>query len=250
MPERETATEKSRTSGAWFTTTHWSVVLTARDLSSPKAAEALEKLCHAYWRPLYAYIRREGHRTEEAQDLTQEFFRWLLEKNQLAHLKHQDGKFRNFILTLLKNFLSDERDKASALKRGGGKALISLDEFATEDGHPFEPVDSLTPDQVFERRWAQTLMDRAVKRLQEEYTADGKAALFDALKDLQPGQHGPSGYAELGVRLGLSEGGVKSAVHRFRRRHREILREEISHTVKRPEEVEEEIRHLIEIVGR
>src|SRR5262245_29473306 len=121
MPGSETTTEKSRSTGAWFTTTHWSIVWAARQSDAPGSAEALEKLCRAYWTPLYAYIRWEGHRKEEAQDLTQEFFRWLLEKNQLAHLKHQDGKFRNFILTLLKNFLSDERDKANALKRGGGK---------------------------------------------------------------------------------------------------------------------------------
>ena len=180
MPGSDTAKDKARTTGAWFTTTHWSIVWTAKESDSPKAAEALEKLCRAYWKPLYTYIRREGYRTEEAQDLTQEFFRKLLEKNQLSHLKHQDGRFRCFLLTLLKNFLSDERDKAGALKRGGGHTFISLDEFTAEDGHPSEPFDSLTPDQVFERRWAQTLMDRAAKRLRDEYAVAGKAELFDA----------------------------------------------------------------------
>jgi RNA polymerase sigma factor (sigma-70 family) len=250
MRRSETATEKSRTTGAWFTTTHWSIVWTAKRFDSPKAAEALEKLCRAYWPPLYNYIRREGYRTEDAQDLTQEFFRRVLGKNQLAHLKHQDGKFRCFLLTLLKNFLSDERDRAGALKRGGGQSFISLDEFAAEDGHPLEPADSLTPEQVFERRWAQALMDRAVKRLKDQYAAAGKTELFEVLKDLQPGRHGVSNYAEVGKRLGLSENGVKSAVHRFRQQHHRILREEISETVAHPQEIEEEIRHLIEVVGR
>lgn len=245
-----TATENSRTTGAWFTTTHWSIVWTARDFSSPKAAEALEKLCRAYWPPLYAYIRRKGRRTEEAQDLTQEFFRWLLEKSKLNHLRHQNGKFRSFLLTLLENFLSDEADKANAISRGGGKTFVSLDEFAKEDGHPFEPADTLTPEQVFEKSWARTLTDRTVERLREEYLADGRLELFEFLKDLQPGEHGPSTYEQAGQRFGLSENGIKSAVFRFRQRHREILREEISQTVKSPAELKEEIRHLIEIVGR
>jgi RNA polymerase sigma-70 factor (ECF subfamily) len=210
----------------------------------------LEKLCRAYWPPVYTYIRRKGYRVEDAEDLTQEFFRQLIEKNHLDLLVHQDGKFRCFLLTLLKNFLSDQRDKARALKRGGGKTLISLEEFATEEGYAWEPADSLTPDQVFDRRWAQALTDQALKSLREEYLANDKAAHFEAFKDLQPGLHGAVGYTELGASLGLSEGGMKFAVHGFRRRYREILLEEIAHTVRAPEEVEEEIRHLIDVVGQ
>jgi RNA polymerase sigma-70 factor (ECF subfamily) len=250
MPRSDSSGERSRATGAWFTTTHWSIVWAARQSDSADSLEAREKLCRAYWAPLYAYIRRDGHGIEEAQDLTQQFFQRLLEKNQLAILQHQDGKFRCFLKTLAKNFLSDERDKARALKRGGGRTIISLDEFASEEGHHFEPADALTPEQVFERRWAQTLMERALKRLQDEYAAAGKAELFDVLKDLQPGEHGASSYVEVGKRFGLSESGMKTAVHRFRRRHQEILREEISHTVNSAQELEEEIRHLIETFGR
>ena len=250
MPGSDTATDKARTTGAWFNTTHWSIVWTAKEPDSPQAAEAMEKLCRAYWRPLYAYIRREGHRTEEAQDLTQEFFRRLLEKNYLSHLRHQEGKFRSFLLTFLTNFLSDQRDKANALKRGRGRTFVSLDEFGTEEGPAFEPADTLTPEQAFEKRWAQTLLDRAVKRLHDEYIAEGQSELFDVLKDLQPGSHGASSYAQIGERFGLGESGMKSAVHRFRQRHQRILRDEVAQTVSKPDELEAEIRHLIEVVGR
>jgi len=233
----------------WFQTTHWSVVLAARDNASPRAEDAMEKLCRTYWRPLYAYIRREGHDATDAQDLTQEFFARLLAKDYLQHLRHQEGKFRSFLLTFVKHFLADERDKAGARKRGGGKVFISLDETSAEERHLNVPVNGLSPDQIFERRWAETVMERAVSRLREEYAAGGKAALFEQLKDIQPGEHGESSYATIGVRLGLAEGAVKSAVHRLRRRHREILREEIAQTVARPEETDEEIRNLLTVLS-
>jgi RNA polymerase sigma-70 factor (ECF subfamily) len=210
----------------------------------------MEKLCRTYWRPIYAYVRRQGHNSEGAEDLTQEFFTRLLTKDYLQHLRHRKGKFRSFLLTFVKRFLSDERDRAGAQKRGGRETFVSLDETSAEERYLDESVKGLSPDQIFERRWAQTLMDRALTRLREEYVAEGKAGLFDQLKEIQPGEHGESSYAEIGARLGLAEGTVKSAVHRLRRRHRELLREEIAQTVARPEEIDEEIRNLLTVLGR
>jgi RNA polymerase sigma-70 factor (ECF subfamily) len=234
----------------WFATTHWSVVLTAKQGDSSEAAVALEKLCRAYWRPLYAYIRRDGHNTTEAQDLTQDFFARLLARDYLQHLHHQQGKFRSFLLSYLKNFLSEQRRKAGAQKRGGGCVFISLNEPAGEDGYLLEPVDELTPDQVFERRWAQTVLQTALDRLGEEYVARGQAALFELLQDYQPREPGGRSYAQLGDELAMTEAAVKSAVQRMRQRHRELLREEIAHTVTRPEEIEEELRHFRALLGR
>jgi len=220
----------------------------ARNSGSPRAEDAMEKLCRAYWPPLYAYIRREGHGATEAQDLTQEFFARLLAKDYLQHLRHQDGKFRSFLLTFLKHFLSDERDKAGALKRGGGMTFVSLDETSVEDRCLDALSNGLSPEQIFERRWAQTVMERALNRLRQEYEADGKAALFEELKDIQPGEHGESSHAEIGARLGMARGTIASAVHRLRKRHRELVREEIAQTVARPEEIDEEIRNLLAVL--
>jgi RNA polymerase sigma-70 factor (ECF subfamily) len=234
----------------WFATTHWSVVLAAKQDDSSGAAVALEKLCRTYWRPLYSYIRRDGQDATEAQDLTQEFFARLLAKDYLQHLHHQQGKFRSFLLAYLKNFLSEQRRKAGAQKRGGGGVFVSLNEPAGEDGYLLEPVDELTPDQVFERRWAQAVLQTALDRLREEYAARGQTALFERLQDYQPREPGGRSYAQLGDELGMTEAAVKSAVQRMRQRHRELLREEIAQTVTRPEEIEEELRHFRVLLGR
>jgi RNA polymerase sigma-70 factor (ECF subfamily) len=232
----------------WFTATHWSVVLAAARKETPQAAESLEQLCRTYWPALYAYIRREGYGAAEAEDLTQDFFAHLLRHDFLARVNQPQGKFRSFLLTWLKHFLADARDKAQAQKRGGG-LLLSLEAFADEERARCEPVDGLTPDQVFDRCWAETLLARAQARLRDEYVARGRRELFELISDLEPGTHGEIGYAAIGQRLGLSAGGVKTAVHRLRRRYREILREEVAQTVSRPEEMEEEVRHLL-TVGR
>ncbi len=251
MEEKETIQKLNHGEGdGSFADTHWSVVLEAKAEGSSQAAEATEKLCRTYWRPLYAYIRRQGHTPEEAEDLTQEFFARLLAKDYLQHLRHQEGKFRSFLLTFVKRFLSDERDKAGAQKRGGGKSFISLDDTSAEETYLNEPRNDLSPDQIFDRRWAQTVMERALTRLREEYVAGGKEALFEQLKDIQPGEHGESSYAAIGARLGLAEGTVKSAVHRLRQRHRELLRKEIARTVARPEEIDDEIRNLLVVLSR
>src|SRR5262245_62088278 len=235
---------------ARFTTTHWSVVLAAKNHDRSAAAEALETLCRTYWPPLYAYIRRDGHSPADAQDLTQQFFARLLEKDYLAHLRDQRGKFRSFLLTFLKHFLSDQRDRARAQKRGGGHNFISLDDTSAEEHRFLRAADQLNPDQLFERRWAQTILDHALSRLRQEYVASRQTDLFDQLKDLQPGRHGPLSYAQLAAQFGMTEAAIKSAVHRLRQRHRELLREAIAHTVARPEEIDDEIRYLLSVLSR
>ena len=250
MPVPDSEPGRSSDRQEWFATTHWSVVLAARDRVSPGASEALNDLCRAYWPPLYSYIRRQGHDVAEAQDLTQEFFARLLERDYLARLDQQRGKFRSFLLAFVKHFLSEQRDKARAQKRGGGQTLLSLDAGVGEEGYLSEPVDELTPEQIFERRWVQTLLQRAFDRLAAEYVKVDKAALFEALKDFQPRQPGSLTYAQIGAGLGTTEAAVKSAMQRMRQRHREILREEIAQTVTSAKEVEEEIRHMREVLNR
>ncbi|MHC1762875.1 MAG: RNA polymerase sigma factor [Verrucomicrobiia bacterium] len=234
----------------WFATTHWTVVLAAKQTEHSNAAAALETLCATYWPPLYAYIRRDGCDATEAQDLTQEFFARLLARDYLQHLHHQEGKFRSFLLAYLKNFLSEQRRRAGRQKRGGGCVFLSLHELAGEEGYLLEPVDDLSPDQVFELRWAQALLQRVLNRLREEYRMRDQAALFERLQDYQPHEPGGQTYAELGAAFAMTEAAVKSAVQRMRQRHRELLREEVAQTVARPEEVEEELRHFRAVLGR
>jgi RNA polymerase sigma factor (sigma-70 family) len=234
----------------WFTTTHWSVVLAAKEGESAAAGEALEKLCRTYWPPIYAFVRRQGHNEPEAQDLTQEFFLRLVEENLLRHLRHQRGKFRSFLVTLLKHFLLDQRAKGATQKRGGGKVFVALDETDEHGRYLREPVDNLSPDQVFERRWAQRIFQVALNRLQKEYQKSGRGAFFDLMKDFQPRETGAPSYVEVGERFGMSEAAVKSAMQRLRQRQREILREEIAHTVTKPEEIDEEIQYLSEVLAR
>ena len=224
--------------------------MAAKQGDSSEADAALEKLCRAYWQPLYSYIRRDSHDVTEAQDLTQDFFARLLAKDYLQNLRHRDGKFRSFLLAYLKNFLSEQRRKVGAQKRGGGFVFISLNEPSGEDGYLLEPVDELTPDQVFERRWAQAVLQKALERLRGEFVARDQGALFEMLQDYQPHEPGGRSYAQLGSELGMTEAAVKSAVQRMRQRHRELLREEIAHTVARPEEIDEELRYFRALLGR
>lgn len=232
----------------WFATTHWSVVLAARRGDSPQSLAALETLCRTYWPPLFAYLRRAGHSDADAKDLTQAFFARLLERDYLSRLQHQEGKFRFFLLTFLKHFLQEEVSRAKTKKRGGDRIFISLDAFTDEERRPFESVDPLTPDQAYERRWAQLILEQAAQRLREEYEARGKRVLFEALQDAHLGEQNEAGYQDLGARLGMSESAVKSAVVRMRRRHREILREEIAQTVSQTKEIDEEVRHFLAIL--
>jgi RNA polymerase sigma-70 factor (ECF subfamily) len=233
--------------GRVFVTTHWSVVLSAREKDSPDSEAARERLCRTYWPPLYHYLRREGHSPHDAQDLTQEFLSRFLHRDGLDSLKDQRGKFRSFLLTFLKHFLSDQRDRANAQKRGGGQPFISLDACETEEREAVSPVDGLTADQLYDRRWARAVMAEAIKRLEAEYAARGKSALFAQLKDLQPGERGEKNYADIAALLGTTEQAIKNARHAFNRRYAELIREEIAQTVDDPAEVEAEVQHLLQV---
>lgn len=226
-----------------FVTTHWSAVLTAGRRDTTRARAALAELCQAYWYPLYAYVRQRGHSPQDAQDLTQEFFARLLQKNALGKVTREGGRFRSFLLGAMNHFLVDEWRKARAGKRGGGR-IVSLDARDAEARFSREPVDRVTPERLFEQNWALALLDRVYGRLRSEYEADGKGELFVALKFSLTGSRSAVPYAKLAAGLGLAEGTVKAAVHRLRRRYRELLREEVAHEVAGPGEVEEELRCL------
>jgi RNA polymerase sigma-70 factor (ECF subfamily) len=234
-----------------FVTTHWSVVLAAgANLSSPGASEALATLCEAYWYPLYAYLRGRGHNADAAQDLTQAFFSRLLEKRVLSRADPARGRFRSFLLASLKNFAANEHERDTAGKRGSGVPVLSL-EFETAEGRfQLEPPSNDTPETIFDRQWAHALLERAVTRLRVEAEGDRKAAEFVALKGYLTGDAPHVTYAKAGATLGMSEGAVKVAVHRLRRRFRDVVRGEIAQTVSSAEEIEEEIRHLWSAVGR
>ena len=232
-----------------FATTHWSVVLAAGRDDSPQATEALEKLCHAYWYPLYAYIRRQSYDFHDAEDLTQAYFERLLEKKYLGQIDCEKGKFRSFLLASLKHFLSDQRDHQRAAKRGGGKVLLSLDAETAEDRYRIEPAGEMTAERIFDRRWALTVLDVARDKLREEYAAAGKAELFENIRIFEAGDKGLPPYAEVAVRLGITESAVKSAAHRLRQRFRELVRAEVAQTVAHPMDVDEEIRHLLSVIG-
>ncbi len=211
---------------------------------SVHAREALEKLCRAYWPPIFAFVRRQGHGPHDAQDLTQEFFARLLAKNYLGTVDPARGRFRSFLLASLKHFLANEWDKAGAQKRGGHQVLIPIDIQSTETSVGVDPADSLTAEKIFEQRWALTLLDQVLARLRAEYEQEDKKELFEKLKVTLTGERRSIAYAEIGKDLNMSEGAVKVAVHRLRQRYRELLREEIAETVVGPEEVEAEIRAL------
>jgi RNA polymerase sigma factor (sigma-70 family) len=232
-----------------FTTTHWSVVLAAGQASSPDSEAALEKLCRSYWQPLYGYVRRQGHSPEDAQDLTQDFFARLLRKQYLSCADRERGKFRTFLLTSLKHFLVNEWEKSRAQKRGSGRPIVSLDLEASEGHFQAEPAEAATPEKIFEKRWALTLLEHVLARLEQEFAANDKAAQFERLKLLLWGDQGSPSYASIAADLGLSEGALKVTVHRFRQRYRELLRQEVAHTVASPGEVDEELRHLITVLA-
>lgn len=233
--------------GATFATTHWSVVLTAQS-RSPAADAALEALCRTYWMPLYAFVRREGHPVEEAQDLTQEFFARWLERRDFDAARREKGRLRSYLLVSLKHFLTNERNKGRATKRGRGQPLLSLEEIAEHQRFELEPFEALTADQIYERQWATTVLDQVLARLESEYRSSGRGQLFDHLKALLTDEPGHPSQAEIGAQLGMTENAVKQAFHRLRLQYRECLREEIAHTVALPGEVEDELRHLIAVL--
>ena len=227
-----------------FATTRWSQVLAAGQTQTGDSREALSRLCESYYYPLYAYVRRWGYDAEQAQDLTQEFFSRLLEKHYLRAADPSRGRFRSFLLAALKHFLANERDRAVAVKRGGRATVISLEMENAEGRYSLEPPDLETPETIYERRWALTLLERTLSRLAREFQATGRQALFGRLEGYLTGEQDALPYSHLAAELGMSEGAVKVTVHRLRRRFGTLLREEIGETVATPAEVDDEIREL------
>jgi len=237
-----------RQAGA-FMATRWSVVLAAGGTTSPQSQVALATLCQAYWYPLYAYVRRQGHPPPDAEDLTQEFFCRLLAKRYLAGIQPEGGRFRSFLLIALKRFLANEWDRAHAQKRGGRQPPISMDCARAEDRLGLEPAHETTAERIYEQQWAQTLLGQVRSNLRQEYAVAGKSELFDALSDSLSQPRGALPYRAIALALNMTEPAVKMAGQRLRARYREHLRAEIAQTVSRPEEIDEEIRYLFTTFG-
>lgn len=229
---------------AVFATTRWSIILSAGQQSSPDAENALETLCQTYWYPLYAFARRRGSSPEDAADLTQEFFARLLEKEYLLAADREKGRFRSFLLTMFKRFLSKERDRAHAQKRGGGWRRLPIDIQDGEQRYGYEPTDDWTPEALFERRWALTLLERVIDALQRDYEAKGKGELFHLCKPFLTGSGAGPPYEDIARRLQMNETAVRVAVHRLRERYREMLKQEVAQTISEADSVDDELNHL------
>jgi RNA polymerase sigma-70 factor (ECF subfamily) len=227
-----------------FATTHWSVVLTAQG-ESPAAQEALEGLCRTYWRPIYSFARRQGIRPEEAQDITQGFFAMILERKDFQSVRKEKGRLRSFLLASLKHFMANERRDAATIKRGGGRTLIPLDWIESEDSTEFDRSSMLSADLLYDRRWAFTVLDRVFSRLREESQGSASMSLLERLNTLLSDEPDRPSQAEIAREFGMTENAVKQAFHRLRQRYRQLLREEVAHTVATPAEIEDELRHLI-----
>lgn len=227
-----------------FATTHWSVVLAAGKSSAPVQKQALETLCQSYWFPLYAYLRRRGYDNHQAEDLTQAFFARMLEKKDLQTADPKCGKFRSFLLVRLKYFLSDERDRAQAKKRGGGRRVLSLNARDAEGHYNLEPATRLSPEMLFEKSWALTVLDRTMDRLEAEMARKDKQELFDHLKVCLTTDKDAIGYQNVATELSMTEGSVRVAVHRLRRRYRKLLRDEVAQTVADEDQIDEEMGSL------
>ena len=239
-------TSSCRTSGARFAATRWSIVLAAGGEHDATATRrALEELIQAYWFPLYAFVRRQGCQAAAAEDLVQGFLARLLEKDDLAQVDRSKGRFRSFLLAAMKNFMANERARDRALKRGGGVRVLALDSLDAEARYAVEPAEDMTPERLFDRRWALAVLDQVLARLRREFLDAGNGALFEAIKDCLTPDRGKLPYAQLARRLGMTEGALKVAVHRMRRRYRDLLRHEIAQTVETPAQVDEEIAYLL-----
>jgi RNA polymerase sigma factor (sigma-70 family) len=234
----------TRPSGEIFATTRWTVVLAAGGRGTPQADVALEELCRTYWYPLYVYVRRHGRSREDAEDLTQAFFARLLEKNFLEGVSSDRGKFRAFLLVAVKRFLANEWDRANRQKRGGGVAPLSLDWQDADTRYQINPADNISPDKLYDRAWAMTVLERVITRLRDENNADGKTAVYaQCERFLMMGKDAIS-YGQVAAALQMPEGTLRVAVHRLRRRYRELLREEISQTLSDPALADEEMQAL------
>ena len=235
-------------SGAVFQTTHWSVVLEAEQSDSSRRQEALGQLCQTYWAPVYTFIRRSGRGVEDSQDLTQSFFAHLLEHHALHDLDPRKGKFRSFLLVVLRHFLTNEAKRAGAAKRGGGCAPFALEAGVAEDRFLLQNPSPLSPEQLFDRNWALAVMDQALGMLRKEFEPQGANSRFECLKGFLWNEGNGEEYAKAGVVLGLSPAAVKMAVHRLRNRYGELLRQEVARTVESPFEVEAEMRYLLDLL--
>lgn len=231
-----------------FVTTRWSVVLAAQDKSSPDSAAALETLCRAYWYPLYAYVRGSGRSPQDAQDLTQEYFARLLAQDWLRVVLPEKGRFRTFLLVTMKRFLTNEWHRDTARKRGAGVTPLSLDTQVAE--HRFAAEPPLTPDALYERRWAMTLLDDALNRLQGEFTRMAREHEFACLKEWLTAERGGIPYEQIAAALGITEGAARVAVHRMRKRFRELFRQTIAETVDAAGDVDAEMRHVVGVLSR
>jgi DNA-directed RNA polymerase specialized sigma24 family protein len=236
--------------GGLFPATRWSLVIRARDQGEPKAAEALAELCKVYWKPVYAYLRGMGNSAHDAEDLTQGFFAMLLERGSFTQVEAGKGRLRSFLLVALKRFAANEHERAIALKRGGGVAHVALDAGEAEEAFFVEPASETTPELLFERQWALTLLDTVLAKLRTEYEKGGRGPVFDALKDRLSADGDGTTLSQIGEGLGMNEGAVKVAVFRLRQRYRRLLKDEITLTVDSPEEVNDEIMHLFRVFGQ
>lgn len=225
------------------------MVLAAGQRSTPQSDRAIEELCRAYWYPLYAYVRRHGHSKEDAEDLTQGFFAAFLKRNYLEDVRSEKGRFRAFLLAALKHYLANEHDRASRQKRGGGQALLSLDWQDADTRYQIDPPDQLSPDKLYDRAWAVTLLEQVITRLRAESAAEGKAEVFEQLKPFLTVGKGEIPYAQAAASLGLNESAARVAVHRLRKRYRELLRAEVAQTLSHPADLDEEMRALFRAFG-
>jgi RNA polymerase sigma factor (sigma-70 family) len=240
----EDSNDGSSAAGDIFATTHWTVVLAAGQRHTPQSDGALEELCRTYWFPLYAFVRRRGHAKEDAEDLTQTFFARFLEKNYLIGLSAENGRFRAFLLASLKHFLANEWDRAQTQKRGGGMVHLSLDWQTADTKFQVAATNEPSPDKAFDREWALALLAKVIERLQKECEAEGRGKLFDLLKTFLTAGRGESAQSEVAKSLGMEEGAVRVAIHRLRKRYRELLRDEIAQTLSDPAMVALEIQAL------
>lgn len=248
MPPNSEPSHSTASGLAPFATTHWSVVLAAGD-AAPAACDALATLCQAYWFPLYAHVRRRGHDAEAARDLTQSFFAELLAHNTINRADPQRGRFRTFLLSVLDNYLRHAHRDGQALKRGGGRELISWDAQNAEERLSLEPADERSPDADFDRRWALATLERARTRLRNEFCLSGKVELFDLLRPHLSSDDAGLPYAKIAAQLNMTVVAIKVTVHRLRQRLGELLREEVAHTLANPADAETELRHLIEALS-
>jgi len=248
MPD-EKPNDAARAGGQWFNPTDWKVVMAAGSNDPCHGSAALEQICQTYWYPLYAYVRRRGYSPEDAQDLTQEFFRRFLESNSVSHARQERGRFRSFLLTSMQNFLADQWERGQAKKRGGGKKILAWDDLSPELRYKAEAQPGVAPERVYDERWAATVFEEALNRLRTRFVASGKSRQFEELKSFMSREPADGEYESIAARLGTTADAVAVAVHRLRKRYGELVREEIASTVSNPADIEDEMRHLLSLIA-